>query len=159
MPTTFDLHITDLCPKVVQFMALQCPRLQIDVSGLTCIILLSCFKNFSVCWVFCTNVQIVSNLNILFLSGSRLGHELLGWKNSEVTPCIANLHLWPLLIPSALSLDNNYICLSRPYSRLWWDEIVPTVLTVPDSHSQVNKFPNFDGFPSKEKVLAVQFYF
>lgn len=32
----------------------------------------------------------------------------------------------------------------RPYSRLWWDEIVPTVLTVPDHHSQTVLHPEQD---------------
>ncbi|XP_020242054.1 DNA (cytosine-5)-methyltransferase CMT2-like [Asparagus officinalis] len=33
---------------------------------------------------------------------------------------------------------------SKPFSRLWWDEIVPTVLTVPDSHSQTILHPEQD---------------
>lgn len=46
-----------------------------------------------------------------------------------------------------LFLQNIYVCsflvylisrhIYRPYGRLWWDETVPTVVTVPSCHNQV----------------------
>ncbi|KAG1338412.1 hypothetical protein COCNU_04G007180 [Cocos nucifera] len=61
-----------------------------------------------------------------------------------------------ILLPSGKPLVPDYAMnywegkSLRPFGRLWWDEIVPTVLTIPDAHSQVILHPEQD------RVLTVR---
>ncbi|XP_038980599.1 DNA (cytosine-5)-methyltransferase CMT2-like isoform X2 [Phoenix dactylifera] len=61
-----------------------------------------------------------------------------------------------ILLPSGKPLVPDYAMnywngkSLRPFARLWWDEIVPTVLTIPDAHSQAILHPEQD------RVLTVR---
>ncbi|KAK9272088.1 hypothetical protein L1049_002457 [Liquidambar formosana] len=62
----------------------------------------------------------------------------------------------PILLPSGRLLVPDFainLCKGkspRPYARLWWDEMVPTVFCRPDSHFQANLHPEQD------RVLTVR---
>ncbi|XP_010449422.1 PREDICTED: DNA (cytosine-5)-methyltransferase CMT2-like [Camelina sativa] len=56
----------------------------------------------------------------------------------------------PVILPSGKSLVPEYVFTfqqgksKRPFARLWWDETVPTVLTVPSCHNQALLHPEQD---------------
>ncbi|KAG7621025.1 S-adenosyl-L-methionine-dependent methyltransferase [Arabidopsis suecica] len=56
----------------------------------------------------------------------------------------------PVILPSGKPLVPGYVFTfqqgksKRPFARLWWDETVPTVLTVPTCHSQALLHPEQD---------------
>ncbi|XP_019087809.1 PREDICTED: DNA (cytosine-5)-methyltransferase CMT2-like isoform X2 [Camelina sativa] len=61
-----------------------------------------------------------------------------------------DLSMEPVILPSGKSLVPEYVFTfqqgksKRPFARLWWDETVPTVLTVPSCHNQALLHPEQD---------------
>ncbi len=89
----------------------------------------------------------------ILLPGSRLCCELYEGQIIEVSSAFQNSKasnrnycsiivpigmLGPLKVLSKMFLI-NILCGCRPFGRLWWDEIVPTVVTRAQPHNQVNE--------------------
>ncbi|KAM0935713.1 putative DNA (cytosine-5-)-methyltransferase [Dioscorea sansibarensis] len=67
-----------------------------------------------------------------------------------------------ILLPSGRPLVPDYALnfwegkSVRPFGRLWWDETVPTVLTVPDAHHQAVLHPEQDRILTIREVARIQ---